>query len=75
MDVGHLSFLHGYHDVAALGPASCEGHVLRARHRTIRKSKGLWAALPPMRTEFDVVVEGVAFSRVELTVHTVGAQL
>ena len=75
VDVGHLGFLHGYHDVVALGPARAEGHVLRARYQMTRKGKGLSAVLPAMRTEFDVVVEGLGFSRVELTVHTIGARL
>jgi hypothetical protein len=73
--VGHLSFLHGYHDVVALGQARADGHVLRARYQMTRKARGLSSVLPAMRTEFDVVVEGLGFSRVELTVHTVGARL
>ena len=75
VDVGHLSFLHGYHDVVALGQACAEDHVLRARYQMTRRGRGLSSVLPAMRTEFDVVVEGLGFSRVELTVHTIGARV
>ncbi len=75
VDVGHLSFLHGYADVAVLAPAEVDGPVLRARYAMTRARPAFGVPLPAMRTEFDVVVHGLGYSRVELSVLTLGARL
>jgi cholesterol 7-dehydrogenase len=74
VDVGHLSFVHGYSAVRELGAASAEGPVLTARYAMTRTGRIYGVPVPTMRSTFLATAYGLGFSRVELTVHTLGAQ-
>jgi nitrite reductase/ring-hydroxylating ferredoxin subunit len=75
VDVGHFAFLHGYREVSTATAARCDGPVLRASYKMTRHGRGLSGLLPAVRTDFDVVVEGLGVSRVDLTVRSLGAML
>lgn len=74
VDVGHLSFVHGYNAVRELSPAQAEGPVLTARYAMTRTGRIFGMPVPAMRGTFRATAYGLGFSRVDLTVHTLGAQ-
>lgn len=74
VDVGHLAFIHGYSAVREISRASTEGPVLTARYAMTRTGRIYGVPVPAMRTTFDVAAYGLGFSRVDVTVHTLGTQ-
>ncbi len=72
VDVGHLRFVHGYAAVQEICQASTDGPVLTARYAMTRPGRLSGLPVPAMRTTFDVAAYGLGFSRVDLTVHTLG---
>jgi nitrite reductase/ring-hydroxylating ferredoxin subunit len=74
VDVGHLRFVHGYGEVQELTPADTEGPLLTARYGMTRPGRIFGVPVPAVRVTFDVAAYGLGFSRVDLTVHTLGAQ-
>ncbi len=75
VDVGHLRFVHGYSAVREISRASVDGPVLTARYAMTRAGRIYGVPVPAMRATFDVAAYGLGFSRVDLTVHTLGAQV
>ena len=74
VDVGHLRFVHGYSAVREVSKASTEGPVLTARYAMTRPGRIYGVPVPTMHTTFDVAAYGLGFSRVDVTVHTLGAR-
>jgi cholesterol 7-desaturase len=74
VDVGHLSFVHGYSAVREIIRASTDGPLLTARYAMTRSGRMYGVPVPAMRTTFDVAAYGLGFSRVDVTVHTLGTQ-
>ena len=75
VDVGHLRFVHGYSAVREITRASTDGPVLTARYAMTRPGRMFGVRVPTMRAAFDVAAYGLGFSRVDLTVHTLGARV
>ncbi|MEU7768745.1 Rieske 2Fe-2S domain-containing protein [Nocardia sp. NPDC049190] len=71
-DLGHLTVLHGFRNVEVLEPLRVDGQRLHTRYAIRRRTPFLPGSLP---LEFDVHVDGLGFSRVELTMPTLGWQL
>jgi phenylpropionate dioxygenase-like ring-hydroxylating dioxygenase large terminal subunit len=67
-DFGHLTVLHGFENVQIEEPLRADGPRLSARY-SIRRRIGRLGSVP---AEFDVHVDGLGFSRVELTMPTLG---
>ena len=65
VDFGHFSQIHGYTNVETLSDAAVDGPYLPARYAMTRP-KGLLGK--PVRTEFEVHVWGLGYSRVEIRV-------
>jgi len=74
VDVGHLSFVHGYSAVREVIRASIDGPLLTARYAMTRPGRMYGVPVPAIRTTFDVAVYGLGFSRVDVTVHTLGTR-
>jgi hypothetical protein len=66
--------VHGYGAVQELIRARAEGPLLTARYGMTRPGRIFGVPVPTVRVTFDVAAYGLGFSRVDLTVHTLGAQ-
>lgn len=66
VDLGHLSWVHGYKDVEMLEPLRTEGHILRTRYAIHRSAAALGRFGKLLRAEFAVAVYGLGYSLVEL---------
>jgi phenylpropionate dioxygenase-like ring-hydroxylating dioxygenase large terminal subunit len=64
VDLGHFAEVHGYTEVRELAPVQADGPVLRTRYSMTRANPFV-PFLAPIRTEFDVAVHGLGFSRVD----------
>jgi len=73
VDLGHLSIVHGYHDVEELAPIRTDGAFLNTRYR-FRYPRTFVSTRRDLTPEIDVHVWGLGFSRVELTVPQVGVR-
>lgn len=72
VDLGHLSWVHGYKDVAMLDPLQLEGHILRTRYVMHRSAGALGNFGKLLRAEFAVTVHGLGYSQVEVEVPQYG---
>jgi hypothetical protein len=66
VDIGHLSVVHGYHDVRALAPLHTEGPHLTARYAFARRA--LIPGTPEIRTEITIHAYGLGYSYVDVAV-------
>jgi nitrite reductase/ring-hydroxylating ferredoxin subunit len=72
VDLGHLAVLHGFENVTVLEPLHLDGPHLRTRY-AIRAAR--IPVLTHVEAEFLVCVDGLGFSRVELTFPRLGLRL
>ena len=66
VDLGHLSVVHGYEDVAVLKDLQLEGPYLNTRYGMSRRNPFLPG--PAIRAEFEVHVWGLGYSFVEVDI-------
>jgi len=69
VDIGHFTEIHGYSGVEVLKEAVTEGPYLTARYAMVRPAPFIRR---PIRSEFDVHVYGLGYSRVEVEVEQYG---
>jgi nitrite reductase/ring-hydroxylating ferredoxin subunit len=67
VDVGHLSELHGYHDVEVLSAPVADGPHLHARY-AITRLVGIRPLAVPLQAEFEVHAHGLGYSLVDVRV-------
>ena len=72
VDIGHLSVVHGYEDVAPLAPVTAEGPVLHGRYSMRRRRGGMSKAIT---SEFALWAWGLGYSVVEVHVREHGLVL
>lgn len=68
VDVGHLSWVHGYRGVRQLSPLRTDGPRLQISYGIERPTRVLGLRLPATRSEFDIDARGLGFSQVDLRV-------
>lgn len=72
VDLGHLSWTHGYRSVEMLGDPVLDGPRLRARYAMRRPASLFGKSREGMLVEFDVQVFGLGYSQVEVHVPAFG---
>lgn len=72
VDLGHLSVVHGYEDVAVIDPLHTDGPYLTTRYRMSRRP--LVRGTPTIDARFHIHVWGLGYSFVEVDVPSHGMQ-
>lgn len=72
VDLGHLTAVHGYDAVTALGPLELDGPRLRARYAM--KRRGLIPGMAAIEASFRVRADGLGYSTVEVEIPRLGLQ-
>lgn len=72
VDLGHLSWVHGYQDVEVTKPFVIEGPRLTVRYAMSRSANALGKFGERLRAEFTISVYGLGFSVVEVEVPAFG---
>jgi nitrite reductase/ring-hydroxylating ferredoxin subunit len=72
VDIGHLSAVHGYDDVALLAPITAEGPLLHGRYSMRRRRGGMSKAVT---SDFELWAWGLGYSLVEVHVREHGLVL
>ena len=72
VDLGHLSWVHGYSGVEVLQPYATEGSKLSVRYAMHRSAGALGKRGGQLRAEFTITVWGLGYSLVEVEVPQYG---
>lgn len=72
VDLGHLSWVHGYQRVEVLDAFATDGPRLRVRYAMSRSAGALGRFGDQLRAEFTITAHGLGYSLVEVTVPLYG---